>query len=66
MKVSNVFIYPNFAWKMANKYSGSQLLLHHYATVSPYANGVTNYLIYPLLMEVVRNKLLVLVILAFI
>jgi hypothetical protein len=51
---------------MANTYSASKLVLQHYNQVVPYSNVVHNYVLYPLLLEVIKHKMIVLVILAFV
>jgi hypothetical protein len=58
--------YPNYFTGVLNSYSITKHTLEHYEIIAPYTNIATNYVLYPLLMEIVKHKVAVLVILAFI
>ncbi len=55
----------NILQRALNTYSISRMILENYNIVAPYGEIVNNFVLYPLLIEIIKHKTIVIVILAF-
>lgn len=65
---ANTLLYQKYISPSLNGFNLAKFMLEKYGQITLYskANLLNNYVLYPVLMEVIKHKVIVLVILAFI
>ena len=61
-KIINTLVYPNYITNCMNAYNVTRLMLSEYSKNMMYFNAIQNYILFPVLMEVLHHKAIVLII----